>query len=275
MEIIRTQIQIGLETPVRVLHISDVHLTLADMRDGERKVKLAEARLPAFPHAEALLQEVGDLSKEQNLPILTTGDLIDFVSLANLEAVKAFTDSHDCFTAAGNHDFSLYVGEAWEDADYRNQSLEKVQACYKNDIRMSSRIIGGVNFVALDNGYYCFEPCQLEFLKQEAEKGLPMVLMFHTPLYDRALYDFELARAPGCAYLTGVPEELMAHYEDYRYKQQKADAMTLKVMDYIANQPLVKLILTGHLHINHEAMFAGRIPQLFSGNNAVRMIEFV
>ena len=67
----------------------------------------------------------------------------------------------------------------------------------------------------------------------------------------------------------------MAHYEDYRYKQQKADAMTLKVMDYIANQPLVKLILTGHLHINHEAMFAGRIPQLFSGNNAVRMIEFV
>ena len=275
MQIINTQINIGLEAPVRVLHISDVHLTLADMRDGERKVKLAEARRGCFPYAETVLQEAGKQAKEQNLTILTTGDLIDFVSLANLEAVKAFTDGHDCFTAAGNHDFSLFVGEAWEDADYRNQSLEKVQACYRNDIRMSSRIIGGVNFIALDNGYYLFEAEQLEFLKQEAEKGLPMVLMFHTPLYDRELYDFELARAPGCAYLTGVPEELMAHYEEYRYKQQKADAVTLETMDYIANQPLVKAILTGHLHINHEAMFAGRIPQLFSGNNSVRLIEFI
>ena len=275
MNIINTQINVGLEAPVRVLHISDVHLTLADMRDGERKVKLAEARKECFPYAEKVLQEAGKLAQEQNLTILTTGDLIDFVSLANLETTKAFIGGHDCFAAAGNHDFSLYVGEAWEDADYRNQSLEKVQACYKNDIRMSSRIIGGLNFIALDNGYYYFEPEQLAFLKQEAEKGLPMVLMFHTPLYDRELYDFELTRAPGCAYLTGVPEELMAHYEEYRYKQQKADAVTLETMDYIANQPLVKAILTGHLHINHEAMFAGRIPQLFSGDNSVRLIEFI
>ena len=275
MKIIKTQINIGIKNPVRVLQLSDTHLTLADMRDGERKVRLAESRSSGFYSAELVLQEAGMLAKELNIPILTTGDISDFVSQANLEFIKAFNDEHDCFAAAGNHDFSLYVGEAWEDAEYRNQSLEKVQACYHNDIRMSARIIGGINFIALDNGYYLFEHEHLDFLKREAEKGLPMVLMFHTPLYDRALYDAELQRSPVCAYLVGVPEELMGFYDEYRYKQQKADAITLETMKYIAEQPLVKVILAGHLHVDCEAVFAGRIPQIIVGCDSVRDIEFV
>ena len=158
MQPIHTRIEIGLPAPIRVLHASDTHLTHADARDGQRKVDLAANRLPGFPDADARLAELGRLSKELGLPIMHTGDLIDFVSLANLEAAKAFADSHDIFMATGNHEFSLYVGEAWEDADYRNQSLAAVQACYKNDIRMSSRIVrngdAAINFVALDNGYY-------------------------------------------------------------------------------------------------------------------------
>ena len=35
MKIIKTQINIGIKNPVRVLHLSDTHLTLADMRDAE------------------------------------------------------------------------------------------------------------------------------------------------------------------------------------------------------------------------------------------------
>lgn len=274
MELLKTQIHIGLESPVRVLHFSDTHLTRADLRDGERKVQLAEGRKAGFPHAEEVLDFACATAKELDIPIVYTGDLADFVSLANLEAAKQFADENDCFVVAGNHEFSLYVGEAWEDADYRNQSLDMVQACYKNDIRMSSRVIGGVNFVALDNGYYLFDAEQLDFLKREAEKGLPMVLMMHVPLYDPALYDYELRRVPGCAYLTGVPEEKMAHYEDYRYRQQKADEITLETMRYIADQPLIRAILTGHLHMNYEASYADRMPQIFTGNCAVRVIEF-
>lgn len=275
MELLRTQIQIGLDEPVRVLHFSDTHLTRADMRDGARKVELAEARKKGFPHAEEVLRGACEIAKERGLPIVYTGDLADFVSQANLEAAKQFTEENDCFAVAGNHEFSLYVGEAWEDEAYRNQSLAAVQACYPNNIRMSSRVIGGVNFVALDNGYYLFDAEQLAFLKQEARRGLPMVLMMHVPLYDHALYEYELSRVPGCAYLTGVPEELMTHYEDYRYRQQKPDAITLETMAYIAEEPLVKAILTGHLHINYEASYADRMPQIFTGNCAARIIEFV
>ena len=274
LNLIRTTLSVGATAPFTALHASDTHLTYADMRDGQRKVDLVAWRLPGFPHAETALTELGALSKELNAPILHTGDLIDYVSLANFEAAKAFTDTHDVFMATGNHEFSLYVGEAKEDAAYRNQSLPAVQACFKNNIRMDSRIIGGVNFIALDNGYYTFEPEQLAFLKAEAEKGLPMVLMMHTPLYDPVLYEIMMQGSP-CAYLVGVPEELMRCYPPDRYEQQLADLVTLEMMDYIAREPLIKAILAGHIHASCETVYAGRVPQLMVGCVDARVIEFV
>ena len=272
MEIIKTAIPLGVETPFQILHLSDTHLTRADLRDGERKVKLAKNRLPIFPEAEDVLQSACAAAKQLQVPIVHTGDLIDFVSLANLEAAKNFTDENDCFIAAGNHEFSLYVGEAKEDAAYRNQSLAAVQAAFKNDIRMSSRIIGGVNFVALDNGYYLFEEKQFEFLKQEAEKGLPMILLMHTPLYEHALYEIMMQRSP-CAYLAGVPTELMKSYPTDRFQQQLADETTLEVMEYIKNQPLIKALITGHLHFNYEGVYGDRIPQIVTSCTDARLIE--
>ncbi len=273
MNVFNTQIKIGLDTPVRVIHVSDTHLTFADMRDGERKVKLAEARSHGFDGRE-VLAKISEVSKAENLPIMHTGDLIDFVSLANLEAAKAFTDENDVFMATGNHEFSLYVGEAKEDAAYRNQSLDKVQAVFKNNIRMSSRVIGGLNFVALDNGYYLFEPEQLEFLKKEVEKGLPIVLMIHTPLYERSLYDTEMSHSP-CGYVVAAPEELMQCYPADRYEQQLADAITLETVEYIESQPLIKAILTGHMHYNYESVVVDRIPQILTGCTDIRVVEFI
>ena len=278
MNVAYAKIEIGLPAPIRVLHASDTHLTHADERDGQRKVELAKNRLACFPEADERLAALGKLSLEMGLPIMHTGDLIDFVSLANLEAAKAFADSHDIFMATGNHEFSLYVGEAWEDEDYRNQSLAAVQACYKNDIRMSSRVIrngdAAINFVALDNGYYYFEPRQLAFLKEQVALGLPIVLMIHTPLYERKLYDDARARSGGCAYLAGVPDELIADYEPYRYRQQKTDATTAEFLEYVAAEPLIKCILAGHLHVDYDSTFAGRIPQLISGGSVARVVEF-
>ena len=278
MNVAYAKIEIGLPAPIRVLHASDTHLTHADERDGQRKVELAKNRLACFPEADERLAALGKLSLEIELPIMHTGDLIDFVSLANMEAAKAFADSHDIFMATGNHEFSLYVGEAWEDEDYRNQSLAKIQACYKNDIRMSSRVIrngdAAINFVALDNGYYYFEPRQLAFLKEQVALGLPIVLMIHTPLYERKLYDDARAHSGGCAYLTGVPDELIKDYEPYRYRQQKTDATTAAFLEYVAAEPLIKCILAGHLHVDYDSTFAGRIPQLISGGSAARVVEF-
>ena len=54
MKIINTRLDIGAREPFSLLHISDTHLTRADMRDGERKVALAAERSPHFKEAESV-----------------------------------------------------------------------------------------------------------------------------------------------------------------------------------------------------------------------------
>ena len=275
MNIIHNTLEIGLEKPVRILHASDTHLPLADDRDEARKVELGISRTRAFPLAEQWLEEISRTAREMGLPIMHTGDIIDFVSVANLEAAKAFTEENDCFMAAGNHEFALYLGEALEDAAYRNQSLAKVSACYTNDIRMSSRIIDGLNFVALDNGYYKFDAEQLAFLKDQVALGLPIVLMIHTPLYEPAFYKDAMARFSDSSYLAGVPDALRAHYAtDGLRDYQAADAITQETIDYIADEALIKVILTGHMHYDYDSVFAGRIPQLCTDCGTLRVVEF-
>ena len=41
MNLSKVRIEIGLPAPLRLLHVSDTHLALADGRDGERKQALA------------------------------------------------------------------------------------------------------------------------------------------------------------------------------------------------------------------------------------------
>lgn len=276
MNILRTKINIGADKPFTVIHASDTHITLADERDGERKVKLAERRANCFPESDEMFENLIKLQNETGDFLVYTGDLIDFVSVLNLEKAKEFADKTDCFFAAGNHEFSLYVGEAKEDATYRNQSLRKVQETFNNDIRFSSRIVNGVNFVAVDNSYYFFEKYQLDALKKETEKGLPIVLCMHNPVYSEELYEYILNKdgRDKPAYLMAVPEEKMKHYSPDRYEQQKADEITYAAYDYILNERLMKTVLAGHVHCPFEYPVGNKM-QYGVGCTDVRIIEFI
>ena len=271
---IETKITVGATSPFKIIHLADTHMTYADMRDGERKVALSEKRSQYFRGAEEVLALASSMSKELCCPIFHTGDLSDFVSLANLERAKQFVDENDITLAAGNHEFSQYVGEAIEDAAYREQSLAKVQAVYKNDIRASAREINGVNFIFLDDGYYKIDEGQLAFLRRELERGLPSVIVMHTPLYEPELYAIE-RRKHDCGYLLGVPDELVDGYGSERARQQRADGITVAAIELIKSTPSVKAIIAGHLHRDYENMLTDSILQLTTNCETVRVIEFI
>ncbi len=273
-KIIETKIKVGALAPFKIIHLSDTHMTYADMRDGERKVELANKRSQYYRGAEEVLALASDTARKLGAPIFHTGDLCDFVSLANLERAKKFVDENDVTLAAGNHEFSQYVGEAIEDAAYRNQSLDKVQAVYRNDIRAYARRINGVNFIFLDDGYYKIDEGQLEFLKKELAAGLPTVVLMHTPLYEPDLYAIEREHHDS-GYLLGVPDELVDSYGSERAKLQRADAVTWEAIGLIKNTPTVKSIIAGHLHLNYEKMLTDSILQLTTGCETVRIIEFI
>lgn len=271
MEIRQFRFHVGLPREVRLLHTTDNHLCLADERDGARKIALAKNRAEAFGASADVLCERFRASvayaKENRLLYLSTGDILDFVSLANLEFARQTFEGCDYLMAAGNHEYSLYVGEAWEDEAYKQQSFALVQSYFKPNLVFDARIVGGVNFVTLDNVYYNFTAYQLMRMKEEAKKGFPIILCVHTPFYAPKLYDFMMETDGSCAYLTAAPEEKIACYNAHRYRQQKADAATLAFVDFAAHEPSVCGIIAGHCHhpFADTLSWYRKVPMLVGG----------
>jgi hypothetical protein len=153
-------------------------------------------------------------------------------------------------------------------------TFAKVQAAFQNDIRFASRIINGINLVAVDNSYYKMDSWQLECLKKEAEKNLPMILMVHTPLYNEEMYCFSqsIHKEGDPAYLMSVPEEKMQHYSPERYEQQKEDITTAEAYRFLSETRLFKAVLCGHLHHDFETVLFGFLPQYTVGIGSAREI---
>ena len=270
MKLSNLRIEIGLPEPIRLLHLSDTHLACADERDNERKRELARRRASEFAvdgvDLQRHLEEAVSHARKYSELIVHTGDLIDFVSYRNLELAKEFFSKHDCFVAAGNHEFSKYVGEAWEDEAYKLDSLPLVQKYYPNDLRFASRIVGGVNLVAVDNSYYLFRREELERLETEIARGYPIVLLLHNPIHTDELYhEMMVNRKSECAYLVGTPDELLKPYNEHRRRQQQPDAATFAFLDRVKRAPEIRAILAGHLHFNFQTTLFGRIGQYVTG----------
>ena len=108
----RNTIPIGLEKPLKTLHVTDSHIALADEYDNERKHALLERMY--LPEKEKNLAEQIAYAKENcDLPV-HTGDMFDFVSHANTVKAHEILSDEWIFFIAGNHEYSQYVGEAWE-----------------------------------------------------------------------------------------------------------------------------------------------------------------
>lgn len=283
-------VEIGLKEPFDVMHVSDTHITRADTRDDERKISLAAGRSLLMNAGEHYLEEAVRVAREKGMYLFHTGDLQDFVSEANLDLVARYMMEGDWFVCAGNHEYSLYMGEAKEDEAHKRRSYDSVQAAFPNDLSFESRIIGGVNFVAVDDVYYNFTSGQLDRMKAEFARGLPVVLLVHVPLYTEELYASEMAgNGNECAYLVGVPDELTRDYQPgvtyplgevwrYRKVQQHSDALTLEFVSYLKGQPLLRAILAGHMHRFFEERFSPSAVQYVVGANYLgdaQVVHFV
>ncbi len=264
MELLKSTLRIGLEKPVRLLHVTDTHLTYADEQDDERKHALAKRMRD--PNKEKYLAEHIAYAEESCDLLVHTGDLMDFVSHANVEKAREIVKHEKFFFIAGNHDYSQYVGEAWEDSAYRMNSYMQMGYGIGVPMFFNSRTVGGVNVVGIDNSYYHFADWQIWRLRKEVEKGLPVILAFHDPLFEQSLYDYHFSvSSEDSTYLVGCDEAHLLRYSEFRAVQQRPDAPTLRMIDYIKSEPAIKAILTGHLHFSFESMLTPTLPQFVTG----------
>ena len=199
--------------------------------------------------------------------------MTDCFSHGSSEVVKKFTDETECLFVAGNHDFRIFGGMEFDVPASRERNLSAVSSLYGNDIRFFSKEINGVNIVGIDNAYYRFEEFQLEMLKKEIKKGLPIILAMHVPLYTQECYDLMITEKRRYASLVCVPEDKMQIYPPERYIQQKEDKITREMYDFILSQSLIKLVVCGHVHKNFEAVLPSGIPQLITGTDTARILS--
>lgn len=270
------EINAGADRPFSVLHISDSHLAYADARDGARKVKLAATRRKTATSRYAALMAHREYARKNNMIIVHSGDFIDFVSQANLEYAEAFFSEGDWIVCAGNHEYSQYVGEAKEDDAYRAQSYDKVQAAFPNDLTFYSRVVNGINFVTLDNGYYKFSKEQFAKMKAEVKKGLPIIMVCHVPLYTPEMCNrIQKGNKAKATLLAGAPRKVTDAYahkerpagEEWRNPNilLRADKTTLKFCKWLKRQEELKAILTGHCHFHHKTQFSKSATQYTVG----------
>ncbi|MBR7136417.1 MAG: metallophosphoesterase [Clostridia bacterium] len=280
--ILETKLQLGATAPFSLVHLSDTHLAHpdgGDLAEIPEKVRLDDPTIPT--PAERLARAV-QLSREYSSQIVHTGDLTDFVSAANLEHAKRFVSETGCFVAAGNHEFRGYQDHSFEDAAYRSRSEAMVQKAFANNIRMDSKVINGVNLVALDDSYYQIDEAQRAFLKEQVRKGLPIILLVHAPIYEPQLFDTLMYHrdrlglkvlAEACTYMIGVPEEKMVDYAPNRVLQQRSDAATMETLEWIRREPLFRAVLAGHIHCNCECRLSASLPQYVISKNDLRLVH--
>ncbi len=266
LDVRKVSVKVGAERPFKVMHVSDTHIVRAEKADGDAKIRLAAARYPLMGYGEHYLGEAVARARSDGAMLVHTGDMIDFVSKANLDFAGLTFGTDDWFVSAGNHEYSRFVGESKEDAEYKAGSYAEVSAHYPNDLSFASRVVNGVNFVAADDVYYSFTEDQLRLMEKEVEKGLPIVFLCHVPPYAPRHYARQMQKTGGvCAYETGVPDELVktwkggvvdpSNWRD-RKVQQRADAATAEFVAYLKAQPLVKALLGGHCHEFWEERFS-------------------
>lgn len=271
LQILKNTISIGLPKPVKLLQITDSHIT----RDDPQMYREATFNTHYSGCCEDYFFKALSYAKQNHLPVLHTGDLIDFFSPGNFAFLDEYMADVDYIYAAGNHDFCHLLGQAKEDYAYKWEKINEIAPHIKNNLYFYSRLMGGLNLITLDNSYYTITQGQIELLKAEAAKGYPMVLAMHVPIYTENLRATASASEP--LYVMAAPSDILARYTPDRIWQQTPDATTLEAVAYIKEEPLIKAVITGHKHVNYVENLREGLPQLVTAGSFdgyVREITF-
>ena len=262
MELLRTELDLGLAQPVRILQVSDSHLSACCEEDSEKAKAKSKKKTAAF------LKEAGGVTQEQRFAealelaedydaLVMTGDIADSPSPANLQVLAGMLEGRRYLYTFGNHDYYTYDSDSGK-AEDRERFLDEFLRFLPCDPTMDSMEIGGLDLVTLDDSLAQFSELQLEFLKAEIAKGLPILLFLHLPVYSptfapKAYEWWESSMS------VGTPAEVLAAHNETDPKMP-AQPATLAVLELIREEPLIKAVFASHLHFADEAEVLGK-PQ--------------
>ncbi len=265
-DISTTIFNIGLDEPVKLLHITDIHITKANDQDSDMYKELMERRVDTFYNEgkcppstpSQYFEKAIALAKEKDALLINTGDAIDLHINGCLEEYNRIADGVDMMFTPGGHEYQRHFVRTMEEGtEYVEKVSKQLEKDFPNyNLALSSRVIGGVNIVCANNALDYYSKTTLELFKKELEKGLPMLVFSHDPIWDSLLNK----TAPYHPNIKLTPEDYKASHE---------------MIDLLLNHPLVIATIAGHNHFNQTHLINGKTHYTTAGlfKGSCRYIE--
>lgn len=267
-------VNIGLETPFSVLHISDTHLAEAYSHESDKKQKLKANRMDTFGYGQEQALALSLSWAKNNADYLVhTGDLIDWQSEANFDLVRKYFGGEGIIGCVGNHELvpDMWLSDPKEEHTeaFKDLTRSKVQAAYPFDVRFQSTVVRGVNFITLDDIYGYVTQEQVDRFKDEVKKGLPIVLCMHVPFMTDNIWRATIKwwQVKGKLKSGAVPKATGD------FEVQQTDPVTRDFIRYLKKQKLLRAILTGHEHITVQDRFSPTCTEYVVAANYLYHVE--
>ena len=262
MNVLRTELKLGMDRTIRILQVSDCHLSGCCEEDSGKAKAKSKVKTAAFLKESAGVAQQQRLAEALELAesydaLIFTGDVADSPSRANLELLSGMLEGRRYLYTFGNHDYYSYDSDRGC-AEDRDRFLDDYLRFLPCDPTMDSMQVGGVNLVALDDSLAQFSEMQLEFLKAEIRRGLPILLFLHLPIYSPTFVP-QAYKWWDSSMCVGTPAEVLATHGETDPKMP-ADEVTQAMLELIQSEPLIRAVFASHLHFADESIVLGK-PQ--------------
>ncbi len=271
----------GLKETTKILHMADSHVSVSDKE--EEKYHKYSARMDnaykSVPHYKTgknttpvhSFLELMELAKNQNVDMVAlTGDIINNPSNSSVKFVleSLLKTGIPSVYIAGNHDWH-YEGMNGAMATLRQTWIKnRLLPLYRGSNPFySSHIIGGINFIAIDNSTYQINEEQLIYFKEQTTLSIPIVLLMHIPLY--LPKDAERDNIATC----GDPRwgwDTDKNYEIEKRERWSPDGnlpSTIQFLEFAKSSTNLVAIIVGHTHRPRADKFSETAVQYVTGRS--------
>ena len=264
LEVKSIVIEAGAEKPFSILHVSDTHLTAVYQHEDKWKQEMSRADTPIFgAKQEEALAEAIAYAKAHCDFLLHTGDLIDFVSAANLDLVRRYLPK-GCLGALGNHEYSHYgwlAKKAGTAGPGREETRRMLSKFYPFRLPIAAKEVNGVVFVAIDDADGTVSEEVVVQFRHIVKRGKPIILCMHVPLYTPGICQ------AGRRWWKKDADAANPELSLPDFKRQRSDPVTRDFIATLKKEPLLKGILSGHLHLTAQDRFSPTALQYVAGPN--------